>query len=166
MIRFKKPSEAVPADLLKTPGEKPPGEDYELHPELYSKFKGKVPEFRYYLDKNLGNEKAARKEFVAAVKKAGVGFTPSNYDDPYNSRFFVSNRLWKEVQGVKAAEYAYDPGSDARKELRKQRQELMKQLLDKNKELKNNGLRWIRPDGYGGYGVGDNGRPMVLFPKG
>jgi len=165
LIRYKKPEEEK-AEEIETPGVKPPGEDYELHPELYSKFKGDVPEFRFYLDKNLGNEKAARKEFVAAVKKSGVGFTPSNYDDPYNRRFFRSNKLWKDVSGIKEFEKTIDPTGPERKGLRRERQALMKQLFNRNKELRKDGLRWVRPDGYGGYNIGDKGIPSFLFPKG
>lgn len=165
MIRFARPGERG-VEEIKTPGVKPPGEEYELHPELYSKFKGDVPEFRFFLDKNLGDPKAARKEFVAAVKKAGVGFTPSNYDDPYNRKFFMSNRLWLEVQKIKELEKNVDPMSEPGKELRKKRQRLMKKLHKRNQELRKVGLRWIRPDGYGGYAVGPDGKPVSLFPKG
>jgi len=165
MIRFKRIEEEGGPEEIAIPGEKPPGEDYELHPELYDKFKGDVPEFRYFLDKNLGDERAARKEFVGAVKKAGVGFTPSNYDDPYNARFFKSNRIWKDVQGIKELERTIDPTSPDRKTLRKDRQTLMRDLLGVNKALRKDGLRWIRPDGYGGYTVGEHGRPSFLYPK-
>jgi len=166
MIRFKKPKEGPGAEEEKLPGIKPPGEEYELHPDLYSKFKGDVPEFRFFLDKNIGNPVAARKEFVAAVKKAGVGFEPSNYQDPYNRRFFKSNNLWTDIQKIKDIERTVPGMSPEGIGLRKKRQGLMGQLLKANTRLRKDGLRWIRPDGHGGYSVGVGGKPITLFPKG
>lgn len=162
MIRYKKPDDTEP-----TPeGVKPPGEEYELPVDLYSKFKGDVPEFRFFLDKNTGNPKAARKEFVAAVKKAGVGFEPSNYQDPYNRRFFKSNKTWFDIQKIKEVEKTLIPNSPEGITLRKKRQDMMQDLLRANTKLRKDGLRWIRPDGYGGYTVAPDGKPFTLLPKG
>jgi hypothetical protein len=165
MIRYKKPVEP-PAEEEKLPGVKPPGEEYTIHPDLYDKFKGDVPEFRFFMDKNLGNPIAARKEFVAAVKKAKVGFEPSNYQDPFNRRFFKSNRLWVDIQKMKRIEATTPFKSPEGIRLRKKRQALMQDLLNTNRKLRKDGLRWIRPDGYGGYSVGLDGKPVTLFPKG
>jgi hypothetical protein len=166
MIRFKKPKEEPDAEEKKLPGIKPPGEEYTIHPDLYSKFKGNVPEFRFFMDKNLGNSVAARKEFVAAVKKSGVGFTPSNYDDPFNRRFFKSNKTWFDIQKIKEIELSMPRTSKEGIILRKKRQDLMQDLLAANTKLRKDGLRWIRPDGYGGYTVGPDGKPFILLPKG
>jgi len=165
-MRFKKPKKDQEQEEEKLPGIKPPGEAYEIHPDLYRKFKGDVPEFRFFLDKNIGDHVAARKEFVAAVNKAGVDFTPSNYDDPFNRRFFKSNRLWTDIQKIKAIERTVPGMSPEGIDLRKKRQALMGQLLNANTRLRKDGLRWIRPDGYGGYSVGPDGKPTTLFPKG
>lgn len=162
MIRYKKPDDTEPVPE----GIKPPGEEYKIHPDLYDKFKGDVPEFRFFLDKHTGNPKAARKEFVAAVKKAKVGFTPSNYDDPYNRRFFKSNKTWFDIQKIKEIELSMPRTSKEGIILRKKRQDLMQDLLAANTKLRKDGLRWIRPDGYGGYTVGPDGKPFILLPKG
>lgn len=162
MIRYKKPDDKEPVPE----GVKPPGEEYKLQPDLYSKFKGDVPEFRFFLDKNTGNPVAARKEFVAAVKKAKVGFNPSNYDDPYNRRFLKSNKLWFDVKKIKELELSIPGDSKEGIILRKKRQDLMQDLLTANTKLRKDGLRWIRPDGYGGYTVGSDGKPFNLLPKG
>ena len=137
-------------------------------PDLYGKFKGDVPEFRFFLDKHIGDQRAAKKEFEAAVNAAGVGFTGSNYDDPHNPRFFKSNKLWLEIEKVEKAEKRADANglqsmSPERKALRKKRQQMMQDLMALNKNLEKDGLRWIRPDGYGGYRVGHDGRPSRLF---
>ncbi|MCK5615141.1 hypothetical protein KAR91_75455 [Candidatus Pacearchaeota archaeon] len=161
MIRYKKPDDTEPIPE----GIKPPGEEYELQPDLYGKFKGDVPEFRFFLDKNTGNPIAARKEFVAAVKKAKVGFTPSNYDDPYNRKFFKSNKIWFDTQKIREIEKTVTSMSPEGIVLRKKRQDLMKDLLKANTELNKKGFRWIRPDGYGGYTVGADGKPFTLMPK-
>ena len=161
MIRYKKPDDTEPIPE----GIKPPGEEYELQPDLYGKFKGDVPEFRFFLDKNTGNPIAARKEFVAAVKKAKVGFTPSNYDDPYNRKFFKSNKIWFDTQKIREIEKTVTSMNPEGIALRKKRQDLMKDLLKANTELNKKGFRWIRPDGYGGYTVGADGKPFTLMPK-
>jgi len=168
MLRYKKPKEGAegPEPEEELPGEKPPGEEYLVHPDLYDKFKGDVPEFRYFMDKNIGNPIAARKEFVAAVNKAGVGFAPSNYEDPFNSKFFKSNKLWIDIQNIKGIESNLPFDSPEGILTRKKRQALMQDLFNANKELKKSGLRWIRPDGYGGYSVGMDGSPVTLMPKG
>ena len=133
-------------------------------PELYGKFKGNIPEFRFFLDKNIGDRRAAKKEFEAAINTAKVGFIGSNYDDPHNPRFFKSNKLWLEIEKVREAEKraianGLQPMSPERKALRKKRQQIMQDLMALNKNLEKDGLRWIRPDGYGGYQVGPDGRP-------
>jgi len=168
MLRYKKPKEGAegPEPEEELPGEKPPGEEYLVHPDLYDKFKGDVPEFRYFMDKNIGNPIAARKEFKAAVNKAGVDFTGSNYDDPFNKRFFKSNKLWTDIQNIKGIESNLPFDSPEGILTRKKRQALMQDLFNANKELKKSGLRWIRPDGYGGYSVGMDGSPVTLMPKG
>jgi len=168
MLRYKKPKEGVegPEPEEELPGEKPPGEEYLVHPDLYDKFKGNVPEFRYFMDKNIGNPVAARKEFVAAVNKAGVGFAPSNYEDPFNTKFFKSNKIWIDVQSIKSMEANLPFDSPEGIVMRKKRQALMQDLFNRNKELRKSGLRWIRPDGYGGYSVGLDGSPVTLMPKG
>ncbi|MCK4785194.1 MAG: hypothetical protein KAV87_15700 [Desulfobacteraceae bacterium] len=162
MMRYKKPDDIEPVPE----GIKPPGEEYKVHPDLYDKFKGDVPEFRFFMDLNTGNPKAARKEFVAAVKKSGVGFTPSNYDDPFNRKFLKSNKIWFDVQKIKEIERSIPAASAEGVKLLKKRQELMKDLLSVNTKLRKDGLRWIRPDGYGGYKVGPDGVPFTLLPKG
>ena len=128
-------------------------------PELYGKFKENIPEFRFFLDKNLGDRRTAKKEFEAAVNAAKVGFTGSNYDDPFNRRFFKSNRIWADVQKIKEIEKTVPGMSPEGIKLRKKRQAMMQDLLTTNTKLRKDGLRWIRPDGYGGYTVGPNGRP-------
>lgn len=168
MLRYKKPKEGVdgPAPEETPPGEKPPGEEYLVRPDLYDKFKGDVPEFRFFLDKNIGDHVAARKEFMAAVKKSGLGFEPSNYQDPYNPKFFMSNKKWFDIQKIKELEISVPANSKDGTILRQKRQALMKDLLKMNTDLRKDGLRWIRPDGYGGYTVGSDGKPFSLLPKG
>lgn len=161
MIRYKKPDDTEPIPE----GVKPPGQEYELQPDLYGKFKGDVPEYRFFLDKNTGNPIAARKEFMAAVKKAGVGFEPSNYQDPYNRKFFKSNKIWFDTQKIREIEKTVTSMSPEGIALRKKRQDLMKDLLKANAELNKKGFRWIRPDGYGGYTVSADGKPFTLMPK-
>ena len=165
MIRFEKP-EGGAIHEEKLPGIKPDGEDYYLYPDLYDKFKGAVPEFRFFMDKNLGKPEAARKEFLTAVKKSGANFASSNYDDPYNPHFFTSNGLWLETQKIRGMEKDVLPASHDKAGLRKKRQDLSRQRDAINAQLRKNGLRWIRPDGYGGYSVGPGGKPARLFPKG
>ncbi len=132
-------------------------------PELYGKFKENIPEFRFFLDKNLGDRRTAKKEFEAAINAAKVGLTGSNYDDPHNPRFFKSNRLWLEIEKVREAEKraganGLQPMSPQKKALRKKRQQMMHDLIALNKNLEKGGLRWIRPNGYSGYQVGPDGR--------
>lgn len=101
-------------------------------PELYGKFKGDVPEFRFFMDKNIGNPIVARKEFVAAVNKACVGFATSNYEDPFNSKFFKSNKLWIDINKIQGIEVTIPFDSPDGLAMRKKRQALMKDLFNAN----------------------------------